>query len=99
MNRITPAIAKMQSRIEALTPEKRANLDAGMAVEPFEHAAFQNAQAHALAAGNLTFDEAMVIYRALGEVGSSRNGGWASGTDLATKVIVTQVMGELLAKR
>jgi len=62
-----------------------------------EHFAFQEAQARAHASGRLTTDEAQIIYMALGATGSA--GGWAKGTDLATKVIVTEVIAELLARR
>lgn len=73
-------------------------LDAELAVSFEEHFAFQNAQARAHAAGILTPEEASVIYRALGEVGSTANGGWAKGTDLALKVTVTTVMGQLVGR-
>lgn len=64
---------------------------------PLEHFAFQEAQARAHASGRLTTDEAQIIYMALG-TGSSRNG-WSARTDLATKLIVTEVMTELLSHR
>lgn len=61
-----------------------------------EHFAYQEAQALAHAMGKLSQEDAMVIYRALGEVGSEKNGGWALGTDKATKVVVTLAMHELI---
>ena len=70
------------------------NLD----INHFERVAYQNAQARSHAMGKLTTDEAMVVYRAIGEVGSSKNGGWSKGTDYALKVTVTKLMGELLLK-
>lgn len=96
MNRIAQHIASLRPRIDALTPEARASLDASMAVEAFEPFAYQEQQARAHVSGKLTADEAMIVYRALGECGSASNGGWASGTDLATKVSVTMLMGELV---
>lgn len=60
-----------------------------------EHFAYQNTQAQAHAAGRLTTAEAQVVYRALGEIHGG-NGGWSAGTDVATKVVVTRLMGELL---
>lgn len=96
MNRIEKHIDSLRPRIDALTPEARAKLDAEMAVEAFEHFAYQEQQARAHVSGKLTADEAMIVYRALGEVGSASNGGWAAGTDLATKVSVTLLMGELV---
>lgn len=96
MNRLTAHIDSLRPRIDALTPEARAKLNADMDVEAFEHFAYQEQQARAHVSGKLTADEAMVVYRALGEVGSSANGGWAADTDLATKVSVTLLMGELV---
>jgi hypothetical protein len=75
-----------------------AALDAKLAVTFEEHYAFQNAQASAHASGVITTDEAQTIYRALGEVGSEANGGWAKGTDLALKVTVTTLMGQLIGR-
>ena len=59
-----------------------------------DHAAYQTAQSRAHATGKITTDEAMTIYMALGEVPAAD--GWAAGTDLATKIVVTQVIGELI---
>ncbi len=59
-----------------------------------EHFAYQNAQARAHAMGIINTDEALTIYAALGEVPASN--GWAEGTDLASKAIITALMGELI---
>jgi hypothetical protein len=96
-NRIANSIAALQPRIEALDSETRKRLDSGTAIEFDEHFAYQNAQAAAHAQGKLTADEAMIVYRALGAVRSDSNGGWSARTDLATKVIVTKLISELLA--
>lgn len=61
------------------------------------HFRFQTLQSEAAAMGKLNTNEAMTIYTALGEVPAAD--GWAEGTDLATKVIVTQIMGELITWR
>ena len=61
-----------------------------------EHAAYQTAQSSAFASEKLTMDEAYTVYLALGESWNDSNEGWARGTDLATKVTVTRLMGELL---
>ena len=71
-------------------------LDRELAVSFLEHAKFQDLQAEAHALGILSTEEAQTVYVALGEVGSSKNGGWAAGTDLALKVSVTELMKELL---
>lgn len=98
MNRIATAVENVRAKLAALDADKVAALDANMAVEFDEHFAFQNAQARAHLTGKLTTDEAQIVYVALGEVGSPSNGGWAAETDTATKVAVTLVMGELLAR-
>lgn len=101
---------RVQARIDALraiikaggkngsldTPEKVAEFDKKQDISFQEHYAYQNAQSVAHATGLLTLDEAQIIYQALGEVGSEKNGGWAKGTDLATKVAVTMLMAEIL---
>lgn len=97
MNRIERHIAELRTRVAALDDVARENLDHDMAVDFEEHFAYQEAQAHAHVSGVLSTDEAQIVYWALGEVGSSANGGWAAGTDTATKVSVTLLMGELHA--
>lgn len=103
MNRVTAQAAKVRSVIAAGgkngaldTPAKVAAFEAAQAIDFSEHVAFQNTQSKAFACGILTLDEAQTVYASLGEVGSQDNGGWADGTDLATKVTVTKLMGELL---
>lgn len=56
-----------------------------------EFVAFQNIKSRAQVLGKINLDEAMTIYAALGE-----GGNWAADTDLATKLIVTQIMEELI---
>ena len=89
-NRVATAIERVR-----INP----NLDklAGdMAITFQEHVAYQQAQVQAHASEKLTTDEAHVVYRALGEVYNANNEGWSAGADLATKVVVTQLMGELM---
>ena len=57
--------------------------------------AFQQKQAEAHASGRLTTDEAMTIYTALGGEGMPA-GGWAEGVDLALKLTIYSVMGQLI---
>jgi hypothetical protein len=99
-NRLTVAIEKVQAQIDAkLDADSAKALGDTLAVSFDEHFKFQQLQSQAHAMQNLTTDEAQIVYIALGEVGSPGNGGWAAGTSLATKVVVTQLMGELLAKK
>jgi hypothetical protein len=74
-------------------------MDDTMALTVHEHAEFQKQQARANAMGTLNTDEALTIYNALGEWHNADNGGWQDGVSLATKVIITQAMGELLERR
>ena len=99
MNRISVAIERTMPKVWALTEEKRKGLDENCAISFDDHFAYQNAQARAHAMGLLTPDEAQIVYRALGEVGSDTNGGWANETDTTTKVVVTRLIGELLEKQ
>lgn len=92
-------LALMREKVDALEDEKRAALDETLALTFEEHFTFQQVQARAHAEGVITTDEAHLVYVALGEVGSPANGGWADETDTALKALVTQVVGELLARR
>ena len=101
MNRVALAVDRVKAAAEerGLSSEELAKLDGEMAVSFEEHFRYQQSQAEAHASGKLSTDEAQIVYVALGEVGSSKNGGWAAGTDVFTKVAVTMLMGELLAAR
>ena len=108
-NRIDAAIERQQARIDKLVASgfdlsgkpitaSLENLDKTMALTVKDHADFQDQQARATAMGKLNTDEALIIYNALGEWHNDLNGGWQDGVSLATKVISTQVLGELLSK-
>jgi hypothetical protein len=99
MNRVASHIETVRARCNALPQDRRDALDADMAITPGEHFSFQETQARAHASGDLSLDEAQIVYIALGEGGSAANGGWAEGTDLATKVTVTMLVTELMRKR
>lgn len=99
MNRIANAINNLQPKIDELEPTQRLHLDTSMDVAPDEHFAYQETQARAHAEGKITPDEAMIVYAALGEVQNSNNGGWTEGTNLATKVAVTLIIGELVKSK
>ena len=93
MNRIADAIGKMRNnpRLPDLDEDK-------LAITFREHFGYQTAQSTAHASGKLTLEEAQICYIALGEGFNTGNGGWASGVDKATKIVVTRVMGELILK-
>lgn len=69
----------------------------GLDNTPAEHFRYQQLQSEAHALGHITTEDAIVIYAALGEAPDAS--GWAAGTDLATKLIVTEALGELVSRR
>ena len=89
-NRVLVAIERVRAN------PKLSQLEGKMAIDFQEHHAYQNAQAAAHAGGKLTLEEAAIVYRALGEWRNEANEGWSEGVDLATKVVVTQLIGELI---
>lgn len=95
-NRVQRAIDDIRPRVDSLEPAARADLDSNMDLGYGEHFAYQTAQSRAHASGRLNVDEALLVYTALGEVGSDANGGWSADTDLPTKVAVTLLMGQIL---
>jgi hypothetical protein len=78
------------------TPEALVDFDSTLDLDFEEHYTYQNAQAHAHAAGRLSTEEAQTVYWALGEGMSAENGGWQPHVDTALKVTVTSLMAELL---
>lgn len=58
-----------------------------------EHFQYQQLQSQGFAMGKIDLTTATVVYAALGEVPASN--GWAEDTDLATKLVVTQVLHTL----
>ncbi len=75
-------------------------LDAELAISGTELFAFQSAQARAHVLGVLSTEEAQTVYVALGGDygGSAANGGWDEGADLALKVTITNLMGQLIER-
>ena len=95
-NRIEKAILKLDAKLKGmngtgLNGTPLSEYEKGLDLEVWELAAYQNMKNRAMLERKLSLEEAQTIYRALGE-----GGNWRSGTSLATKVVVTQVMGELL---
>jgi hypothetical protein len=106
-NRLEAAIERQQGRIDALIEkgvdlqgrpidESLANTHEVTAITASEHFSFQQCQSRAAAMGKINTDEALTIYNALGEWHNDDNGGWQDTVNLATKVIITQAMSELL---
>lgn len=90
-DKLNRLISECRVKCEALSSDKLKELDAGMALSSYDHFVFQEMQASAHAQGLLSTEAARIVYVALGE-----GANWAAKTDTATKVIVTQLMGELL---
>ena len=61
--------------------------------------AFQEAQARAHATGVLRTDEAQTVYVALGGEAMPPETGWAEDVDLALKVTITTLIGQLMGVR
>ena len=93
-NLITRTAAAVQPRLDALADDAREEFERGMDVTTAELCHWQERKSLAMMEGKLTQAEAQAIYAALGHGGP--NGGWPTGTDLATKVAVTLVMGKVL---
>ena len=96
--RVGAAIARLTAKMahDPAFADKVASLDETNALTFEEHFEYQQVQASAHASGKLTTGEASLIYQALGEGFTERNGGWAIGVGTATKIVVTMAIGELL---
>lgn len=81
---------------KAVSGADLSHVDETLKVSFADHASYQEVQTWAHASGLISAAEASIIYRSLGEVGSASNGGWAKPTDLAVKVVVTQLLASLL---
>lgn len=106
MNRIEASIVQHTDRIASLkgvgldgTPLSEVEAKITLAFEDF--VTYQNEQARAHASGIISADEAMTVYRLLGgeSHGDDVNGGWPKGVTLAQKMVVTNLMGELMGRR
>ena len=101
MNRVLFAIERRRAQLAAgIKPDgspltgDTAKVERSLRNSFAEHAHYQDLQARAFVTGKLTQEEAQTIYHALGATPSPD--GWAQGTDLAAKIIITQIMAELM---
>lgn len=99
MNRVQHSIALVRSQFASLSADKLADIDDKLALDFTEHFDYQEVQARAHASGELSTEEAQIVYAALGEVGSVSNGGWSAGVDTATKYAVVLTIEALVKKR
>lgn len=100
-NRVLAAIERRRAQINAgVKPDgspitgNLAATEASLANTPSDHAALQDLQVRAHLADLITLDEAMTVYMALGEIPAAD--GWAEDADLATKIVVTSLMAEIM---
>lgn len=87
MNRITDAIATMNDKLKNVSPAKVARLAETLTLDAGEIVGWQNAQARAHVEGVLSTDEAQIVYTIIKA--------W-DGQPVAARVVVTQVIAELL---
>lgn len=98
--KVNRMINEVRGKLSFLGNAKYKELNDNMAITFEEHFSFQNLKSEAQVTELITPDAAMIFYVALGEVHNSDvNGGWTQGTDLATKIITTQFMSELLTRK
>ena len=98
-NRVTKFANTMRVKLKDVDVKSTAELEKGMSLKFDDHFQYQEIQARAHASGKQTLDEAQVVYMALGEVMSTKNGGWKDHVDLGLKIAITQLMAEVLAER
>lgn len=105
-NRIETSIATHSERIAGLNGvglngKPLSEVEEELTLRFEEFVAFQNEQARAHAGGLITSDEAMTVYRLLGgeSHAGDENYGWPKGVTLAQKMVVTNLMGELMSRR
>ena len=101
-NRIAEAIARREAKIAEVgsSPEgkvKLSGLDKSMATGFSDLVEYQGIQSWAFASGLLNLDEAQQVYRLLG--GECPTPECWDKLSLATRVVLTQLMSELLAKK
>ena len=99
-NRIQEAIVLKRQYIKdrldigAVTQSKLDALDADLNISMAEYVVFQQSKSEFQAGGVISCDEAMTIYAALGF-----GPGHFNMQDLATKVVLTGILEEMLARK
>jgi hypothetical protein len=87
MEKIRLAIQKAEIKVKTLSESDKEQLTKTLNLTPREFASYQEIKSIAQAEGKIDLETAMFIYNSLGN--------W-SRTDLATKVILTQVFAMFL---
>ena len=88
-NRIELAAQKMRERLAELDAAAIHRLEKNASIDATEAFAYQEWQARAHAARVISLEEAQTIYRAIGP------SGWEGRTDLAMRIVITELMYEL----
>jgi hypothetical protein len=94
--RLQAYISEMQEKLDNLTEEGRAKIEASVVITFEDHFQFQQLQAEFHASGMLTPEAAQIIYVALGDSFTETNGGWCKSTTTAKKIAIMKLMEELL---
>lgn len=81
------------AKLETLPAEKVQSLQKGMETSAEDLMGYQKVQSQAFALGRIPFDMAQDIYQSIGE-GLGRY----AKLDLASQIVVTQVVGEIVQK-
>lgn len=92
-DRIVDAIERAKAKVDALTEDKRNELDSKMGATFQELVAWQDIKSLAQANGLLNVDEAMTVYAILG--GEAPSPEKFAKQPLPEKIVVTQLMWEL----
>jgi hypothetical protein len=101
INRIEEQANQLRAEIQAgVTPDGTPlgdlqELDRALDISDSTRLLYQGRRGRARVEGRLTAEEAMSVHLAVGDVGSSDNGGWPVETDLALKMTVTSLMFDL----
>lgn len=105
-NRIDDAIERQRARINTLIDSgvdlqgnpiapSLERMHTVMALTTRDHGDYQKCQSTAAHMDRINVDESLTIRNALGGAHNHENGGWENGVDLATKIIITQMIKEL----
>ncbi len=98
-NRIAEAIRGMREALQSTPAAKQETVKRKLDLTLAEFCKYQDEQAMAHAGGKITLEEAQTVYVALGGETFGSDGGWPRETDLATRIVVTKLVHELMSMR
>lgn len=91
-NRIATAIESTREHLAGVAPEQLVHAEETATIDVAMLAWLQENKGQMQLDGTLTLDEALTVYAAIGELPNPDNGGWAEGTDLATKIVILHLV-------